>query len=297
MSSTPLVCTGAGPASAVGPARSTSSPQDRRADSISRSTSSQSSHASLSGAADNVANILGHAVRLARLDPASFPIVYNASAATFHDSQLAIAPLLAQLVAMVNDLGASVTFLTSQVENLPSAQAGRSATPSPPATSNLEASLKDLSSHVAALSSHRATQVATPPPQATSPPAPAVQTKPAQQKKKLATRLSSRTVTAPDFPVLFEGKWYGNPDTYAKGPHDSPHTVIHFISHHPQSEEAKLYCERYPATSPFHTGPPPRLYSLRSPAAPRTNVGSGYQVGWKGQEKRHCSTSRCVKQE
>jgi len=174
MWSTPLASTGAGPASAVGPARSASSRQDRRADPISRSSSSQSGHASLSGEADNVANILGHAARLARLDPASFPSVYNASAATFPDSQLAMAPLLAQLIDMVNDLGASVTFLTSQVESLTSAQAERSATPSPPATTNLEVSLKDLSSRVAALSSYRATQVAPPLPQAPPPPAPAV---------------------------------------------------------------------------------------------------------------------------
>ena len=151
MSSTPLASTGAGPASAVGPARSASSRQDRRADPIPRSSSSQSSHASLSGEADNVANILRHAARLARLDPASFPTVYNTSAAIFLDSQLAMAPLLAQLIAMVNDLGASVTFLTSQVETFTSAQAERSATPSPPATSHQEASLKDLSSRVAAL--------------------------------------------------------------------------------------------------------------------------------------------------
>ena len=71
-----------------------------------------------------------------------------------------MAPRLAQLTPMVNDLGASVTFLTSQVESLTSAQAERSATSLPPATSNLEASLKDLSSRVAALSSHRATQMA-----------------------------------------------------------------------------------------------------------------------------------------
>jgi len=121
MSSIPLACTGAGPATAVGPARSASSGQDHRADPISRSSSSQSSHASLSGEADNVANILGPAVRLARLDPASFPTVYHAPAATFTDSQLAMTPLLAQLIAMVNDLGASVTFLTSQVETLTSA--------------------------------------------------------------------------------------------------------------------------------------------------------------------------------
>jgi len=167
MSSTPLASTGAGPALAVGPACSASSRQDRRADPISHSSSSQSSQASLSGEADNVANILGHAV-------------YNASAATFPDSQLAMAPLLAQLIAMANDLGASVTFLTSQVESLTSAQAERSATPSPPATSNLEASLKDLSSRVAALSSHRAPPVAPPLPQVPPPPAPAVQAKPAQ---------------------------------------------------------------------------------------------------------------------
>ena len=142
---------------AVGPARSASSRQDRRADPISCSSSSQSSHPCLSGEADNVTNIIGHAARLARLDQASFPTVYNASAATFPDSELAMAPLLAQLIAIVNDLGASVTFLTSQVEFLTSAQAGRSGTPSPPATSNLAASLKDLSSRVAALSSHRAT--------------------------------------------------------------------------------------------------------------------------------------------
>jgi len=160
MSSTPLASTGAGPASPVGPARSASSLQDRRADPISPSSSSQSSHASLSREADNVPNILGHAARLARLDPASFPTVYNASAATFPNSQLAMAPLLGQLIAMVNDLGVSVTFLTSQVDSLTSAQAERAATPPPPATSNLEESLNDLSSHVAALSSHRATQVA-----------------------------------------------------------------------------------------------------------------------------------------
>jgi len=168
-----------------------------------------------------------------------------------------MAPLLAQLIAMVNDLGASVTFLTSQVESLASAQVEHSATPSPPATSNLEASLKDWSSRVAALSSHRATQVAPPLPQAPPPPAPAVQAKPAQQKKKLATRLSSRTVTTPDFPFLFEGKWYGNPDRYAKRHPDSPQAAILFASRHAQSEEAKLYSERYPATSLFHTGPPP----------------------------------------
>jgi len=144
-----------------------------------------------------------------------------------------MAPLLAQLIAMVNDLSASVTFLTSQVESLTSAQAERSATPSPPATSNLEASLKDLSSRVAALSSHRATHVAPPLPQAPPPPAPAAQAKPAQQKKKLATRLTSRTVAAPDFPFLYEGKWYGNPDTYAKRHPDSPQAAILFASRHP----------------------------------------------------------------
>jgi len=241
---------------AVGPAHSGSSHHDRRANHISRSSSSQSSHASLSREADNVTNILGHAARLARLDPGSFPTVYNTSATTFPDSQLAIASLLAQLMAMVNDLGASVTFLTSQVEFLTSAQAERSATTSPPATFKLEASLKALSSRVAALSSHRATQVAPPLPQAPPPPAPAVQAEPAQRKKKLATRLTSRTVTAPDFPFLFEGNWYGNPDTYAKRHPDSPQAAILFASRHPQSEEAKLYSERYPATSLFHTCPP-----------------------------------------
>jgi len=104
MSSTPLASTGAGPASAVGPARCASSRKDRRADPISRSSSSQSSHASLSGEADNVANILGHAARLAGLDPASFPTVYNVSAATFPDSPLAMAPLLTQLIAMLMTL-------------------------------------------------------------------------------------------------------------------------------------------------------------------------------------------------
>jgi len=160
MSSTPLTSTGTGQASVASPARSASSCQDCTGATISRSSSSQSSHASLSGEADNVANIFGHAARLPRLDPASFPSVYNASAATFPDSQLAIAPLLAQLITMVNDLGTSVTFLNSQVETLTSTQAGRSATPSPPATFNHQASLKDLSSRVAALSFYCATQVA-----------------------------------------------------------------------------------------------------------------------------------------
>jgi len=291
MSSTPLASTGAGPDLAVGPARSTSSRQDRRADPISHSTSSQSTHASLSGEADNVANILGNAARLARIDPASFPTVYNASAATFPDSQLAIAPPLAQLVAMVNALSASVTFLTSQVENLTSVQAEPSATPSPPATSNLEASLKDLSSRVAALSSHRATQVAPPPPQAPPPPAPAVQTKLAQQKKKLSTCLSSRTVTAADFPVLIEGKWYGNPDTYAKHHSDSPQAAILFASRHPQSDDAKLSSERYPATSLFHTGPSPG-YTVSDPPQPQEQTWA--QVARKGGKGKTNATAAQV---
>jgi len=284
MSSTPLVSTRARPASAGGPARSASSRQDRRADPISRSSSSHSSHPSLSGESDNVANILRHAARLTGLDPASFPTVYNASAATFPDCQLAMAPLLAQLIAMVNDLGVSVTFLTSQVESLTSAQAERSATPSPPATSNLEASLKDLSSRVAALSSHRATQLAPPLPLAPPPPAPAVQAKPAQQKKKLATRLSSRTVAAPDFPFLFEGKWYGNPDTYAKRHPDSPQAAILFALCHPQSEEAKLYSERYPATSLFHTGPPSG-FTVSDPPQPQEQTWAQVtRMGGKGKK-------------
>ena len=291
MSSTPLASTGAGPASAVGPARSASSRQDRRTDPISRLSSSQSSHASLSGEADNVTNILGHAARLARLDPASFPTVYNASAATFPDSQLAMAPLLAQLIAMVNDLGTSVTFLTSQVESLTSAQAERSATPSPPATSNLEASLKDLSSRVAALSSHRATQVAPPLPQAPPPPALAVQAKPAQQKKKLATRLTYRTVAAPDFPFLFEGKWNGNPDTYAKCHPDSPQAALLFASRRPQSEEAKLYSERYPATLLFHTGPPPG-FTVSDPPQPQEQTWA--QVTRKGGKGKKNATAAQV---
>jgi len=291
MSSTPLAPTGAGPASAVGPACSASSRQHRTADPISRSSSSQSSHASLSGEANNVANILGHAARLARLDPASFPTVYNASAATFPDSQLAMAPLLAQLIAMVNDLGASVTFLTSQVESLTSALAERSATPSPPATSNLEASLKDLSSRVAALSSHRATQVAPQQPQAPPPPATAAQAKPAQQKKKLATRLTSRTVTTPDFPFLFQGKCYGNPDTYAKRHTDSPQAAILFASLHPQSEEAKLYSERYPATSLFHTGSHPG-FTVSDPPQPQEQTWA--QVTRKGGKGKKNATAAQV---
>jgi len=291
MSSTPLASTGAGPAAAVGHARSASSRQDPRADPISRSLSSQSIPASLSGEADNVANILGHAARLARLDPASFPTVYHASAATFPDSQLAMAPHLAQLIAMVNDLGASVTFLTSQVESLTSAQAERSATLSPPATSNLEVSRKDLSSHVAALSSHLATQVAPPLPQAPPPPAPAVQAKTPQQKKRLATGLTFRTVAAPDFPFLFEGKCYGNPDIYAKRHPDSPQVAILFASCHPQSEEAKLYSQRYPAISLFHTGPPPG-FTVSDPLQPQEQTW--VQVTRKGGKGKKNATAAQV---
>ena len=272
MSSIPLASTGAGPASAFAPARSASSHQDHRADLISRSSSSQSSHASLSGEADNVANILGHAAGLAPLDPASFPTVCNASAATFPDSQLAMAPLLALLIAMVNTLGASVTFLTSQAETLTSAQAERSATPSPPATSNLEASLKDLSSRVAPLSLDRATQVAHSLPEAPPPPAPAVQAKPAQQQMKLATRLTSRTVAALNFPFLFEGKWYGNPDTYAKRHPDSPHAAILFASRHPRSEEANFTLSD--TQPPLLSIPVPSLVSLfLIPYSPKNKPG------------------------
>jgi len=192
---------------------------------------------------------------------------------------------------MVNDLGASVTFLTSQVESLTSAQAERSATPSPPATSNLEASLQDLSSRVAALSSHRATQVAPPLPQAPPALAPAVQAKPAQQKKKLATRLMSRTVAALDFPFLFEGKWYGTPDTYAKRHPDSPQAAILFASHHPQSEEAKLYSECYPATSLFHTSPPPG-FTVSDPPQPQEQIWA--QVTSKGGKGKKNATAAQV---
>jgi len=192
---------------------------------------------------------------------------------------------------MVNDLAASVTFLTSQVETLTSAKAGRSATCSPPATSNLEASLKDLSSRVAALSSHRATQVAPLLTQAPPPPAPAIQSKPAQQKKKLWTRLSSRTVTAADFPVLFEGKWYGNPDMYAKRHPHSPQAAILSASRHPQSEEAKLYSEPYPATSPFHTGPPSG-YTVSDPPQPQEQTWA--QVTRKGGKGKKNTTAAQV---
>jgi len=248
MSSTPLASTGAGPASVAGPARSASSCQDWRADPITHSSSSQFSHASLSGKADNVAIILGHAARLSRLDPASFPTVYNVSAATFPDTQLAIAPLLAQLIAMVNDLGASVTYLTSQVENVTSGQAGHSATPSPPATSNLEASLKDLSSRVAILSSHCTILLALRPRQVPPTAASAIQLKPAQQKKKLATRLSSSTVTPPDFPFLLEGKWYSNRDTIAIRHPDSPQVA--------SSLPLATRSQRKPFSTPSGTQPP-----------------------------------------
>jgi len=140
MSSSPLASTDAGPASTQDPASSSSFFQDNRVDPILRSFSSQSSHASLSDEASNVANILGHATRLARLDPASFPTVYNTPTHNFPVSQLALTPLLAQLIAMVNDLESSVTFLTGQIEILTSAQEICSATTLPPASSSLEAS-------------------------------------------------------------------------------------------------------------------------------------------------------------
>ena len=136
-----------------------------------------------------------------------------------------------------------------------------------------------MSSRVAALSSHRATQVAPPLPQAPSPPAPALQAKPSQQKKKLATRLSSRTVATLNFPFLYEGKWYGNPDPYAKRTPHSPQAAILFASRHPQSEEAKLYSERYPATSSFHTGTPPG-FAVSDPPQPQEQTWA--QVSRKG---------------
>jgi len=193
-------------------------------------------------------------------------------------------PLLAQLIAMVHELDASVTFLSSQVESLTSAQGERSATRSAPATSNLEASLKDLSSRVAALTSHRATQVAPLLPQAPRPPAPAVQAKPAQQKKKLVTRLMSCTVAAPDFPFLFQGKWYGKPHTYAKRHPDSPQAAILFASRHPHSEEAKLYSERDPLTSLFHTSRPPG-FAVSDPPPPQDQTGAeATRKGGKGKK-------------
>ena len=59
----------------------------------------------------NVTNILGHAARLACLDPDSFPTVYDPSTDRFPDSQLGIASLLAQLPGMVNNLGTTLTAL------------------------------------------------------------------------------------------------------------------------------------------------------------------------------------------
>ena len=120
---------------------------------------------------------------------------------------------------------------------------------------------------------------------------PAAQAKPAQQKKKLATRLTSRTVAAPDFPFLFEGKWYGNPDTYAKRHPDSPQAAILFTSRHPQSEEAKLHSERYPATSLCHTGPPPG-FTVSDPPQPQDQTWA--QVTRKGGKGKKNATAAQV---
>jgi len=266
ISSTPLASIGAGPARAAHPARSSSCP-DHWVGTISPSSSSQSSYASLSGEASTIANILGQAAKLACLDPASVPTVYNTPTNNFCDSQLALTCLLAQLIAMVNDLAASVTFFTAEVENITSAQEVCSATPAPAATSSLEVSFKDLSSRVDTLSSHRATQAAHPVPQAPPLPTPTPPTKPSQQKKKLATSLTPRTISALDFPLLFEGKWYGNPYTNGKRHPDTPRAAILFASFHPQSEEAKLYSERYPATILFDTAPPSG-FTLADPPQP-----------------------------
>jgi len=133
--------------------------------------------------------------------------------------------------------------------------------------------------------------VAPPLTQAPPPPAPAIQSKPAQQKKKLSTRLSSCTVTATDFPVLFKGKCYGNPDTYAKRHPDSPQAAILFASRHRQSEESKLYSERYPATSLFHTGPPPS-YPVSAPPQPQEQTWA--QVTRKGGKGKKNATAAQV---
>jgi len=126
------------------------------------------------------------------------------------------------------------------------------------------------------------------PPQAPPPPAPAVQTKPAQQTKKLATHLSPRTVTAADFPFLFEGKWYGNPDTYAKCHPHSPQASILFASHHPEPVEPTLYTEQYPATSLFHTGPPPRFTVSDSPQPQKPTWAELTRKGGRG-KKNTCA--------
>jgi len=48
----------------------------------------------------------------------------------------------------------------------------------------------------------------------------------------------------------------------------SSQAAILFASRHPQSEEAKLYSERYPATLLFHTGPP-RCFTVSDPPQPQ----------------------------
>jgi len=105
---------------------------------------------------------------------------------------------------------------------------------------------------------------------------------------KLTTSLSSRTVTAPDFPFLFEGKWYGSPDTYAKRHQDSPQAAIPFASRHPQSEKAQLYSKHYPGTSLLNTGPPPG-FTFSNPPQPQEQTW--VQVTWKGGKGKKKATA------
>jgi len=269
MASTPSVPPVEASSSVAGPARFVSSRQSLRADPISRASSAHSTRSALLGESSNIADILGHAARLAQLDPASFPTLYSPSVDRFPDSQLTIAPLIAQLVSMVNDLGSTVAALANQVSTLQLAQAPSHANAPPPVPPGLEASLKHLSAQVAALqtSSHRTVP---PPPPAQQPSTSSSNQatgQPTKLKKKLVTRLSSRTIVAPDFPIQFESKWYGNPDSYSRRYPDSPQAAILFASRHPESEEAKIYSDRYPATALFLTGPPPG-FTVSSPNQP-----------------------------
>ena len=107
--------------------------------------------------------------------------------------------------------------------------------------------------------------------------------------------LGAHVFRGPGVPVTnsiqLEGKWYGNPDSYSRRFPDSPQAAILFSSRHPQSEEAKIYSDRSPATTLFLNGPPPGFtVSTPSPQPENTWV----QVTKKGAKGKKAATAAQV---
>jgi hypothetical protein len=86
-----------------------------------------------------------------------------------------------------------------------------------------------------------------------------------------------------------DGKWYGNPDTYAARNEDSGPAAILWASRNPKSVEAEMYSERYPPSNQFIPGPPPG-YTVSSPNKPEQSWAQ--VTGKKGRGKKPATAAQ-----